>query len=70
MQFYSGPLMHLLSGVDNWQVVALAKFVSQRVEDPLPLVREAAKDQHHFGGGGVDHIADLRPGRRYLADPR
>ena len=40
------------------QVVALAQFLAEGIEDGFALRREAAEDQHHLGGDGVDHVAD------------
>jgi len=50
-------------------VVALAQFVSQRVEDFLQLVREATKDQHRFGGDGVNDITDFRVIEQQIDEP-
>jgi hypothetical protein len=49
MQFYSGPLMHFLSGVDNRKTrISDISHVAQRIASTIGLCHRHANDAREF----------------------
>ena len=53
------PARRFIEVKQHWQVVALAKFLSNGIGDSFAFLCETAQDEHHFRCDGVDHVPDL-----------